>query len=76
MKKVIFATVVLGLVTAFVFAEMNHTIKSRPTAYWWHSGASYSTDPARMWAYEVEEYLENERTFVTFNANPICMDLD
>jgi hypothetical protein len=75
MKKLGILIVVL-VIGVLVFADMNNTIKQMPNAYWWSPGYAHYSDPARMWAREVEEYIENERTFVAFDSNPVCMDLD
>lgn len=56
MRKFIF--IILLLLMAVPLLGINNTIKKRPNSYWWHTGKDYRTDPARMWAYEVEDFIE------------------
>lgn len=57
MKRLTFLILLTILMASVAFGGMRNTIKKRPTSYWWHTGKDYTSDPARLWAYEIEDRI-------------------
>ena len=73
MKKNFFFLFILVSVifSVTLWAGMTHTITTKPNADWWTGATKTQKDTALLWAREIEQFIEDTKTFVVFNTNPV-----